>query len=149
MTDGDLDELPEALRRRQLDVALMYTDELTPDFGIVPLRTIAPHVVVAEDHLLVQAGRTSVSLHELVDEPAAFLSLSHSFNRYISYFRALNITPNIKYTSSSYEAIPPTLPPGSDIRCCTTNTWRSGRTAAGNWSRCGSRTMSWHRACAR
>lgn len=105
VTEGDLDELPEALRRRQLDVALLYTDELTPDFGIVPLRTISPHVVVAEDHPLVQAGRTSVSLHELVDEPAAFLSLSHSFKRYMSYFRALNITPNIKYTSSSYEVI--------------------------------------------
>ena len=34
MTEGDLDELPEALRRRQLDVALIYADELTPEFGI-------------------------------------------------------------------------------------------------------------------
>ncbi len=105
MTEGNLDELPEALRRRQLDVALMYADELTPEFGITPLRTIPPHVVVAEDHRLVRAGRTSVSLHELADEPAAFLSIPQSFKRYISYFRALNITPNIKYTSTSYEVI--------------------------------------------
>lgn len=105
MTEGNLDELPEALRRRQLDVALMYADELTPEFGITPLRTIPPHVVVAEDHWLVRAGRTSVSLHELADEPAAFLSIPQSFKRYISYFRALNITPNIKYTSTSYEVI--------------------------------------------
>ena len=89
MTEGNLDELPEALRRRQLDVALMYADELTPEFGITPLRTIPPHVVVAEDHRLVRAGRTSVSLHELADEPAAFLSIPQSFKRYISYFRAL------------------------------------------------------------
>lgn len=105
MTEGDLDELPEALRRRQLDVALMYADELTPEFGMTILRTIAPHVVVAEDHRLAQAGRTSVSLHELADDPAVFLSIPHSFKRYMSYFRALNITPNIKYTSSSYEVI--------------------------------------------
>ncbi|MGO4102785.1 LysR family transcriptional regulator [Leifsonia sp. YAF41] len=105
MTEGNLDELPESLRRRQLDVALMYTDELTPEFGISALRTVAPHVVVAEDHRLVQAGRTSVSLHELADEPAAFLSIPHSFKRYMSYFRMLNIAPNIKYTSPNYEVI--------------------------------------------
>ena len=105
ITEGNLDELPEALRRRQLDVALLYADELTPEFSITQLRTIAPHVVVAEDHWLVREGRTSVSLHELADEPAAFLTLSHSFKRYMSYFRALNITPNIKYTSTSYEVV--------------------------------------------
>ncbi|MGL3805457.1 LysR family transcriptional regulator [Paeniglutamicibacter sp. R2-26] len=105
MSEGDLDELPEALRRRQLDVALMYADELTPEFGIVRLLPISPHVVVAEGHRLVREGRTSVSLHELVDEPAVFLSIPQSFNRYMSYFRALGIEPNIKHTSPSYEVI--------------------------------------------
>ena len=46
-----------------------------------------------------------MSLHELANEPAAFLSIPHTFNRYMSFFRALNITPNIKYTSTSYEVI--------------------------------------------
>lgn len=105
LSEGDLDTLPEALNRRQLDVALMYADDLTQGYGTTQLRAIRPHVVVSEDHRLVHAGRTSVSLFELADEPAAFLSIPHSFSRYMSFFRALNITPRIEYTSSSYEVI--------------------------------------------
>lgn len=103
--EGNLNELPVALHRRQLDVALMYTDDLTGAYGTTLLRAIAPHVVVSESHRLALAGRSSVSLLELADEPAAFLSVPHSFGRYMSYFRALGLTPHVKYTSPSYEVI--------------------------------------------
>lgn len=103
--EGNLNELPEALQRRQLDVALMYADELNGGFGITLIRPVDPHVVVSEDHRLVRDGRTSVSLFELADEPAAFLSIPHSYSRYLSYFRALGITPRVTYTSPSYEVI--------------------------------------------
>ena len=105
LQEGNLDELPEFLQRRQLDVALMYADELADGFGVTRLRTVTPHVIVSEDHPLVRAGRCSVSLFELTEEPGAFLSIPHSFSRYMGFFRSLGITPRVTYTSPSYEVI--------------------------------------------
>lgn len=105
LTEGNLDELPDALRRHQLDMALMYADELTEEFQATEMRTIRPHVVVSEQHPLAQAGRASVSLTELVEEPGAFYSAPHSFSRYVSFFRSFGITPRVTFTSPNYETI--------------------------------------------
>lgn len=105
LVEGNLDELPEALRKRQLDVALMYADELTEEFGFTTAKPLTPHVIVSEQHPLALAGRTSVSLHELADEPGVFLSIPHSFTKYIGFFRSLGITPRVTYTSPSYETV--------------------------------------------
>lgn len=105
LAEGNLDELPDALRRRQLDLALMYADELSEEFRTAEMRTIRPHVVVSEQHPLARDGRTSVSLRELVDEPGAFFSAPHSFSRYVSFFRSFGVTPRVVFTSPNYETI--------------------------------------------
>jgi len=105
LMEGNLDELPDALRRHQLDMALMYADELTEEFRATEMRTIRPHAVVSEKHPLARSGRSSVSLKELADEPGAFFSAPHSFSRYISFFRSLGITPRVTFTSPNYETV--------------------------------------------
>ncbi len=105
LSEGDLESLPEALKRGQLDLAIMYDDGLDTTLGVHPLTKLHPHVVVAEDHHLARSGQHSVSLRALADEPAVLLASPHSLSRYTDFFRMVGVTPTIRHTSQNYEVI--------------------------------------------
>ncbi len=82
------------LQQGQIDIALTYNLELQHDTEFYPLTTLPPYVLLSARHPL--AGRTEISLTEVIDEPMILLDLPLSGEYFMSIFRQLNLKPVIK-----------------------------------------------------
>ncbi|MBL3699803.1 LysR family transcriptional regulator [Leucobacter luti] len=103
--EGDQGTLQEALYDGACEIALMYDLGVDERFERTVIDRIPPHVIVAEEHPLVQRGRAEVSLAELADEPFILLNLPHTRDYYLSLFRQLGVSPRIRHISLGYETV--------------------------------------------
>jgi len=101
--EDDQERLLEALRRAEIDVALIYDLQLSDDIAFEALATLPPHALVSEGHPL--ARRTKVSLAELVEEPMILLDLPLSREYFMALFMAEHLTPNIHARSAHQEVV--------------------------------------------
>ncbi|WP_300514654.1 LysR family transcriptional regulator [Aliiroseovarius sp.] len=83
----------EALRRAEIDVALSYDLAIPPDLEFLPLRRLPPYAMVHEGHPL--AGRGSVTVEELKDDPMILLDLPLSSDYFLEFFEASGRKPKI------------------------------------------------------
>lgn len=99
-----LPDLAEALRERSLDFAVTY-DRGADAVGLSfqPLAELSPMVVVGADHPL--AGRSSIDLAELANEPYVMFDAPGSRSYFEELLAEGGIGPTITYTSSSMEAV--------------------------------------------
>lgn len=96
-------ELDELLMQGRIDVALMYSVDVSPRFAFDPVRQFRPYVMVAADHPL--ASRRSVQLGELVAEPLIVLDVHPSRLNTEQIFASLNLRPRIGHTTTNFELV--------------------------------------------
>lgn len=101
--EGDQAELARGMINGQLEVALTYDVLLPRQFAMEALHELPPYVIVAAGHRF--ARRQAISLADIADEPCVLLDLPISQGYFAAIFTALGIAPNLRYRSTSVEAI--------------------------------------------
>jgi len=96
-------ELDELLLQGRIDVALMYSVDVSPRFAFDPVREYRPYVMVPKGHPL--ASRASIQLGELVAEPLILLDVHPSRLNTEHIFGSLNLRPLIGHTTSNFELV--------------------------------------------
>jgi DNA-binding transcriptional LysR family regulator len=86
-------EIIDALRSGEMDIALTYDLAIPDDLQFVPLVALPPYVLLPEGHAL--AGLPQVTVEALRDEPMVLLDLPLSAEYFLSFFRAAGIKPRI------------------------------------------------------
>jgi DNA-binding transcriptional LysR family regulator len=99
----DLDELAEGVVGGRFEFGLGY--ELAPDPRLVVDRvlTLPPYALLPAGHRF--AGRASIRLAQLAEEPLALLDLPQSRDYFRGMFAAAGVEPNIRYRSSTVETV--------------------------------------------
>jgi DNA-binding transcriptional LysR family regulator len=101
--ENNHEALLEGLSEAKVDLAITY-DLLIPDgVTFVPLARLPPHVIVGESHLF--AGRSGVSLRELVEEPLILLDLPISREYFVGLFASEGLRPTIHARSAYTEVV--------------------------------------------
>jgi DNA-binding transcriptional LysR family regulator len=95
------DVLQRRLRGGELDVALLYDMEVSPDLARTTLYTIRPHIVLPADHPM--AARPTVSLKDLAAEPMVLLNAPPSSHNTLAIYQHLDLTPRVAYRPTTYE----------------------------------------------
>lgn len=103
LIEGQQDELRQALIRGSCDVALLYAFGEEAGLSCTTLRASRPYVIVAAGHPM--AGRESVSLAELADEPLIIYAEPPARENADHWFSLAGARPNIQYRTSSIEAV--------------------------------------------
>lgn len=99
-----LADLADALREGSLDIVLTYDRGADADgLAFVELAALRPMIVVAASHRL--AGRRSVDLAELADEPYVMLDGPGSRSYFEDLLAECGIDPPISYVSTSLETV--------------------------------------------
>ncbi|WP_286259224.1 LysR family transcriptional regulator [Streptomyces graminofaciens] len=103
LIEGQQDEMRQALMQGSCDVALLYAFGDEAGLSCTTLRRSRPYVIVATDHPV--AGRESVSLADLADEPLIIYAEPPARQNAEHWFSLVGARPNIRYRSSSIEAV--------------------------------------------
>lgn len=99
-----LTQLAEAVRDGSLDVAVTYDRGAEmEDLELVELAALRPMVVVARDHPL--AGRASIDLALLADQPYVMFDAPGSRSYFEELLAEGGISPPIAHSSTSMEAV--------------------------------------------
>lgn len=101
--EGNQEQLTEALRRSEIDVAITYDLHVPEDIRFVPLTSLPPHVLVSESHPF--ARQAALSLSDLVDEPMILLDLPLSREYFLALFMAEGLQPKIAARSAHQEVV--------------------------------------------
>ncbi|MFJ3667027.1 LysR family transcriptional regulator [Streptomyces sp. NPDC090106] len=105
VVEAETDELVRDLGAGRVDFALTYDLGLAPETGL-RAETIAhapAYVIVPAGHPL--AGRGSVELAELSEEPLVLLDLPHSRDYFRSLVAATGTAPDVRFRTRSYETV--------------------------------------------
>ncbi len=103
LVEGSAPELHELLLQGRIDVALLYSADVSPQLAFAPVRAYRPYAMVAEDHPL--AGRGEVALAELADEPLILLDVHPSRQNTEHIYAALGLVPRIGHLTASFELV--------------------------------------------
>lgn len=87
--------LLNGLRRATIDIALTYNLQIPDDIEFMPLVDLPVHALVGETHAL--AGRSTVTLKELAQQPMILLDLPLSSEYFLSLFMKDDLQPTIAY----------------------------------------------------
>ena len=83
-SEDDHAALIDALRHARIDAALSYDMQVPADLAFVPLLSLPPYALLAEDHPL--ANREAVTPGDLVAYPMVLLDLPYSAEYFLSFF---------------------------------------------------------------
>jgi DNA-binding transcriptional LysR family regulator len=104
LRDGLQHALVEGLMSGGFDLVLMYDFGLDPSIDrVVLMPNVVPHAVLPKEHWL--AAESAVSLKMLASEPFVLLDVPPSGGYFRSLFDALDLTPNVAYSSPSLEMV--------------------------------------------
>ena len=103
--DGDQSDMLSSIRCGQLDLAIVYNQEIEhSEFGSsLLLNDLHPYIMLSANHPL--AKRDSVSLKEISKEPMILLDLLPSKNYFLDVFRLYDLAPRIAFRSPSLEMV--------------------------------------------
>ncbi|XBS67941.1 LysR substrate-binding domain-containing protein [Acerihabitans sp. KWT182] len=102
--DGEQHELTHGLHRGRFDMVILYQHDLDSSIQTEPLNAPQkPYALLHVDHPLAQRG--TVSLEELSKEPMILLDVVPSRNYFIDIFKEKGLTPDIAYSSPSFEMV--------------------------------------------
>ncbi|MBP2324947.1 DNA-binding transcriptional LysR family regulator [Kibdelosporangium banguiense] len=100
-TEDTQDVLQRRLLSGELDIALLYDMEVSPELARTTLYTIRPHILLPADHPM--AAQPTVSLEELTPEPMVLLSAPPSSHDTLAIYQRLNLVPRVTYRPTTYE----------------------------------------------
>lgn len=101
--EGAPSVLQEDVRNGRLDVALVYEQQADNDLERVRIAKVHLHVVLSARHEL--AGRPSIHLAEIAEEPAVLLDVPPTVERMTAVMQAAGLELRIRWTSSNMETI--------------------------------------------
>ena len=101
--EGNQEQLMDALRRSEIDVAITYDLHVPEDVLFVPLASLPPHVVLSESHPF--ARHSALSLQDLVSEPMILLDLPLSREYFLGLFMKEGLQPHIAARSAHQEVV--------------------------------------------
>lgn len=99
--EADAPRLDDMLLQGRIDVALLYSVDVSTQLAFDPLHEFRPYVMVAEHHPLAQRG--GVSLSELVDEPLILFDRHPTRRNTENIFAALGLKPRVGHTTTNFE----------------------------------------------
>jgi DNA-binding transcriptional LysR family regulator len=100
---ADSADLHALLAQGRIDVALLYSVDVPASLAFEPVVQYRPHVLVAATHPL--AGRDTVSLADLAEEPLVVLDVPPTRQNTRAIFDRLGLTPRLGKVSTSFEAV--------------------------------------------
>jgi len=103
LVEAPAPELDELLLQGRIDVALMYSVDVSQRFAFDPVREFQPYVMLAAGHRL--ASERSLRLAELANEPLILLDVHPSRLNTEHIFAALNLQPTLSHTTSNFELV--------------------------------------------
>jgi flavin reductase (DIM6/NTAB) family NADH-FMN oxidoreductase RutF/DNA-binding transcriptional LysR family regulator len=103
LLEADQSHVLSALRRGDIDIALLYDFGLGEDIAVEPLAELKPYVLLPAGHPLATAP--AVSLEALVSEPLILLDLEPSRDYFLALFRDRGLEPAVGYRTSSFEMV--------------------------------------------
>jgi DNA-binding transcriptional LysR family regulator len=103
LLEADQSQVLSALRRGDIDIALLYDFGLAEDIAVQPLAELKPYALLPAGHPLAEAP--AVALEALVCEPLILLDLEPSRDYFLSLFRDRGLEPAIGYRTSSFEMV--------------------------------------------
>jgi DNA-binding transcriptional LysR family regulator len=95
--------LKQSLRGGGCEVALMYGYDLDDDIDRVGIGVAAPYVLLPTAHRL--AGRSSLALAELAEEPMVLLDLPHSREYFEQLARSAGLRPRVRHRTTGFETV--------------------------------------------
>lgn len=102
--DGEQQELVQALESGSIDLAILYELNLDDSIETLPLTDPQqPYVLLPQGHRF--ARQTKVSIHDLAQEPMVLLDVQPSHRYFVSIFEAFGLSPNIVFSSPSFEMV--------------------------------------------
>ncbi|MFC3567944.1 LysR family transcriptional regulator [Paracoccus simplex] len=99
MTEGGEAELIESLRLARIDLALTYNLNMPPDVTFIELAQLRSYALVGAEHRF--AGRGSIRLAELLDDPFILIDLPLTRDYFLGLFRQIGGVPHIVMETSS------------------------------------------------
>lgn len=93
------EDLLDGLLGGRFEVGLTYDLHLGDEVAFDAVASFPPYAVLPPDHRL--AGRSRVSIGELIEEPMILLDLPHSRDYFRSIFLALGLEPRIEHRTAS------------------------------------------------
>jgi flavin reductase (DIM6/NTAB) family NADH-FMN oxidoreductase RutF len=103
LLESDQPHLIDSLRRKDMEVALLYDFGFEPDLSVTPLAELTPYVLLPDGHPLSYAR--SVSLKDLAQEPMVLLDLEPSRDYFLSMFRERGLQPAVAFRTRSLEML--------------------------------------------
>jgi DNA-binding transcriptional LysR family regulator len=103
VVEGAQEDLRRALMSGTVELALTYDRGLGPGLAMATIRTVRPYILLNADHSL--AGRSSVTLQDLADEPLVQFALEPSPSNIEELLRDAGVRPRIVHTSPSIEVV--------------------------------------------
>ena len=103
LVEADQHHLVAALRRNEVELALLYDFDLAGDIHTEHLADLVPYVLLPAGHPLAEA--LSLSLESLAHEPLVLLDVDPSREYFLSLFRDRGLEPHVAYRSSSLEMV--------------------------------------------
>jgi DNA-binding transcriptional LysR family regulator len=101
--EGDQEEILGGIRSGLFELALTFDLGDLEEFELTVLAEIPPCAVLSEAHPL--AREASVSLRALAPEPLILMDLPHSRDYFLSLFQGLDVRPNLRYLTTSFEMV--------------------------------------------
>jgi DNA-binding transcriptional LysR family regulator len=99
--EGSAPELLELLFKGQVDVAILYSVDVSGQVELEPIREYRPYVIIARSHPL--AKRRTISLSDLLDEPLIQIDMRPSRQNTEHIFASQGHNPPIRYMTTNYE----------------------------------------------
>ncbi len=103
LIEADQAHLTAALRRNEIELALLYDFDLGEDIHAEHLADLTPYVLLPEGHPLAESA--TLSLESLATQPLVLLDLDPSRNYFLSLFRDRGLTPHVAYRTGSLEMV--------------------------------------------
>jgi DNA-binding transcriptional LysR family regulator len=101
--ETDSEGMASALSSGRAQIGLAYPFGLGPTIRTAAVTTIAPYVLVSENHHLAESK--SISLDRLRDEPMILLDLPFSRDYFLDLLRERDIEPVVRYRTGNYETV--------------------------------------------
>lgn len=99
--EADAPWLDEMLLQGRIDVALLYSVDVSPQLAFDPLHELLPYVLVGKSHPL--ADRVSVKLEELADEPLILFDRNPTRRNTENIFAKIGLKPKVGHTTTNFE----------------------------------------------
>lgn len=101
--EGDEASLIAMLKQIEVDVALTYSMNMTPEIRFEPLAELPTYVVIAENHPLAHAE--ALGLGDLAETPFVLLDMPLSREYFLDMFRREGLRPTIAARSEHSETV--------------------------------------------